>query len=314
MHGGTAVIAALLDALAAMNSINNSSTFRAAKPGEFTKRAFNAGKLDLTEVEGLADLIHAETEQQRKQALLQANGSLSKLYQNWRERLLKCIAHIEAFIDFAEDQHIDNTVLNDIDQQLKLLESDIIKHINDGRKGEILRNGIRCTIVGAPNVGKSSFMNKICCKPISIVTSIEGTTRDIIEAPFNIAGYPVVFSDTAGLRTQTADIIETEGISRALTCAQLADFILLIIDARMLEKFQFDIEQCRKMYMLELNVNESLFDKPMLTIINKIDLLDKNHRNLLHDRGGNDVVFMSCKEDIGIDKAIARIAGKLETM
>lgn len=162
---------------------------------------------------------------------MQANGSLSKLYKSWTDRLLKCTANIEAYIDFSEDQNIESNILSNLELEIIKLEQDISKHLKDGRKGELLRHGVRTVILGAPNVGKSSFMNKICCKPISIVTHIAGTTRDIIETSFNIAGYPVIFADTAGLRTNTKDIVETEGISRAIQYANTADLIILIIDA-----------------------------------------------------------------------------------
>lgn len=312
VHGGPAVIAAVLDALASMDG-RSSGEFRFARPGEFTKRAFSAGKLDLTEVEGLADLIHAETEQQRKQALLQASGSLSKLYCGWRQRLLRCIAHIEAYIDFAEDQHIDDTVLQEIDQQLHTLELDIAAHLNDGRRGEILRNGVHAAIIGAPNVGKSSFMNSICGRSVSIVTSIEGTTRDVIEAPFNVGGYPIVFADTAGLRTQTVDMIESEGIERAVSCAETCDVMLLLIDARMLVEFGCDLEECRKAYLGQLNIEVVAATKPILTVINKVDLLESGGTEMVESAGEN-VAFVSCKTGLGISIATAKLVKQLEVM
>lgn len=185
VHGSVAVIAAMS---AALNDIDG---IRPAQPGEFTRRAFWSNKLDLTEVEGLADLIHAETEIQRKQAMLQANGTLSKLYNDWRQRILRSVAHLEAYIDFSEDENIEADTIERVQMEVNGLICDIRRFLRDGRRGEMRRQGVKTVILGEPNVGKSSFMNHICQKPISIVASVAGTTRDVIETSFNIGGYPV---------------------------------------------------------------------------------------------------------------------------
>lgn len=185
VHGSVAVVAAISDALNRIDGI------RPAQPGEFTRRAFWSNKLDLTEVEGLADLIHAETEIQRKQALLQANGTLSKLYNDWRRRILNSVAHLEAYIDFGEDENIEADTIDRVQGEVTELINDIQRFLRDGRRGEMRRHGVKTVILGEPNVGKSSFMNHICRKPISIVASIAGTTRDVIETSCNIGGYPV---------------------------------------------------------------------------------------------------------------------------
>lgn len=185
VHGSVAVVAAMSDALNGIEGI------RPAQPGEFTRRAFWSNKLDLTEVEGLADLIHAETEIQRKQSLLQASGILSKLYNGWRQRILHSVAHLEAYIDFSEDENIEADTIERVKQDVGQLICDIRRYLSDGRRGEMRRHGVKTVILGEPNVGKSSFMNHICRKPISIVASVAGTTRDIIETSFNIGGYPV---------------------------------------------------------------------------------------------------------------------------
>ncbi|KMZ05549.1 uncharacterized protein Dsimw501_GD18297, isoform B [Drosophila simulans] len=204
VHGSLAVIAAMLDALGKVDGL------RPAEPGEFTKRAFFGGKLDLTEVEGLADLIHAETEAQRKQALLQSTGALARLYDNWRRRLIRCAAHLEAYIDFAEEEQIEGGIILQLGKELKAVKLEIREHLSDQRQGELLRDGVRTVIIGAPNVGKSSLLNLLCQRSVSIVTDQAGTTRDIIETMHNFGGYPVVFSDTAGLRRYTTDSIEQE--------------------------------------------------------------------------------------------------------
>ncbi|KAL3866912.1 hypothetical protein ACJMK2_044161 [Sinanodonta woodiana] len=225
VHGGPAVVGALLQTLARFPGCH------AAEPGEFTKRAFINGKLDLTEVEGLGDLIHAETEAQRRQALRQMEGDLSKLYTDWRERLIKCVAKIEAFIDFSEDQNIEDDVIETVNTEVNVLARELQNHLNDNRRGERLRGGVHVTILGEPNVGKSSLLNAICQRPAAIVTPIAGTTRDIIETAVNLGGYPVLLSDTAGLR-ETEDLVEKEGVERALKRAKQTDIIVLVLEAK----------------------------------------------------------------------------------
>ncbi|KAL1139572.1 hypothetical protein AAG570_006554, partial [Ranatra chinensis] len=231
IHGGSAVISAVLTSLASIEH------FRPAEPGEFTKRAFYAGKFNLTEIEGIADLIHSETEFQRKQAIIQMEGALGKLYDKWRGTLLGIVAHIEAYIDFGEDQQLEDNIIVDIRERLKLLQESIKNHLCDGRKGERLRDGVRTVILGAPNVGKSSLMNLLCREEAAIVSSEPGTTRDIIKTIIDISGFPVILMDTAGLREASSDIIEKEGMSRAKNIAAEADLIILVIDAHQLSQW-----------------------------------------------------------------------------
>ncbi|CAJ0633624.1 10439_t:CDS:2 [Entrophospora sp. SA101] len=208
VHGGTSVISGVLEALGSIEC------FRHAEHGEFTRRAFGNEKLDLTEIEGLADLLNAETEAQRRQALRQAQGGLKNLYESWRKQLIKNMALVEAIIDFGEDENIEDDVFDQVTNQIKQLIIEISEHMNDNRKGEILRDGIFVTVLGPPNAGKSSFLNYLAQRQAAIVSPIPGTTRDVIEVSLNIGGYPIVIGDTAGLR-QTDDLIEIEGISRA---------------------------------------------------------------------------------------------------
>ncbi|XP_055921960.1 tRNA modification GTPase GTPBP3, mitochondrial [Eupeodes corollae] len=290
VHGSLAVVEAMFDALGSIPGL------RRSQPGEFTKRAFFAGKLDLTEVEGLADLIHAETETQRKQALLQSTGSLSKLYKNWRERLLKCIAHMEAYIDFAEDENIEDDLLDNLCTQLISIRDDIQRHLNDQRKGEILRDGVQTTIVGAPNVGKSSFLNMMCQRSVSIVTPIAGTTRDVVESFHNICGYPVLFADTAGLRIDTDDIVEQEGINRARDRLQKSDLILLVMDAKVLSDKRVinkaSFESFKKDYLKELGITSDMSgESNLLIILNKTDLVGSED---LENFKSLDVALVSC--------------------
>lgn len=305
VHGGTAVVSSICDALV------NIEGCRPALAGEFAKRAFRSNKLDLIEVEGLADLIHAETEIQRKQALLQTGGALSKLYAEWRKILLRAVACFEAYIDFAEDENIEpetiNLVQNDVDQ----LITEMNRYLNDSRKGEMRRNGIKTAILGKPNVGKSSFMNHICQKPISIVASIEGTTRDIVESSFNIAGFPVIIADTAGLRNHTTDPIEKEGIHRARVYASQADLIILIIELNNLLETNLNIHEFKRLYLQEMGISEdnNILQKEMIVIANKCDLL-----NYLPTKYVDDVVCISCTENKGIENALQKIEETLRKL
>ncbi|XP_055850874.1 tRNA modification GTPase GTPBP3, mitochondrial [Episyrphus balteatus] len=290
VHGSLAVVEAMFDALGSIPGL------RLSQPGEFTKRSFFAGKLDLTEVEGLADLIHAETEAQRKQALLQSTGSLSKVYKNWRERLIKCVAHMEAYIDFAEDENIEDDLLEKLKTELLSLRENIQNHLNDHRQGEILRHGVRTTIIGAPNVGKSSFLNLMCQRKVSIVTPIAGTTRDVIESFHNICGYPVLFADTAGLRTLTDDVVEKEGISRAKDRIGKSDLLLLIVDATELSKRKITnkafFEGFKEQYLKELGITTDLLSETsLLVILNKVDLISSEDLEKLKNL---DVALVSC--------------------
>lgn len=208
IHGGSAVVTAVLQALGSVPGM------RPAEAGEFTRRAFQAGKLGLTEVEGLGDLIHAETEAQRRQALRQMSGDLGRLYQDWTHRLKRCLAHVEAFIDFSEDEQIEEGVLDQVERSISELQTEVERHLQDERRGERLRSGVHVVIAGATNAGKSSLLNTLCQRPAAIVSPIAGTTRDVVETALDIGGFPVVLSDTAGLR-DSPDLVEREGVRRA---------------------------------------------------------------------------------------------------
>ncbi|MBU6235112.1 MAG: tRNA uridine-5-carboxymethylaminomethyl(34) synthesis GTPase MnmE [Alphaproteobacteria bacterium] len=228
LHGGRAVIDALLAALAAADG------HRLAGPGEFTRRGFENGRMDLTAAEAIADLIAAETEAQREQALAQMAGGLSRLYDGWADRLTKSLAHLEADIDFP-DEDLPEGVAGLVRPVIRQVSFEIGQHLNDGRRGERLREGVKIAVVGAPNAGKSSLVNALAQREVAIVSDIPGTTRDVIEVHLNLGGYPVIVADTAGLRPDQIgqhghDAIEQEGIRRALQYAQDADIILLLFD------------------------------------------------------------------------------------
>ncbi|SMF62691.1 tRNA modification GTPase trmE [Azospirillum oryzae] len=224
LHGGRAVVTGVIEALATLPGL------RLAEPGEFTRRAFENGKLDLTEAEAVADLIDAETTAQRRQALRQMEGALGKLYDGWRERLTRALAHIEADIDFAEDD-LPGGVADAVRPVITGLADEIATHLNDGGRGERLREGLHIAIVGAPNAGKSSLLNALARRDAAIVSARAGTTRDIIEVHLDLGGYPVVLADTAGLREAAADEVEEEGIRRARDRAARADVKVAVFDA-----------------------------------------------------------------------------------
>ena len=223
VHGGRAVMAALLDAMSAIAGL------RPAEPGEFTRRAFLNGRLDLTAVEGLADLIDAETRAQARQALRQLDGALGRRYDDWRQTLLGALARLEAEIDFAPDEQVPEDLLEVVRPVVRRLSAEIAAHLADGYRGERLRAGLTVAVVGPPNAGKSSLVNCLARRDVAIVTPLPGTTRDVLEVHLDLAGYPVTLLDTAGLR-EAADLIEAEGVQRARSRAEAADLRLIMVD------------------------------------------------------------------------------------
>ncbi len=222
LHGGRAVVAAMLKALGAL------AGFRPAEPGEFTRRAFANRRLDLTQVEGLADLIQSETEAQRRQALRQADGSLGRLYDGWRERIVRARALLEAELDFADEEDIPGSVSVQAWDSMLQLSQELVNHISD-RRGERLRDGADIVILGKPNAGKSSLLNAIAKRDVAIVSEEAGTTRDMIEVRVDLGGYPATLVDTAGLH-EAAATVEREGIRRAEERARRADLVLWLSD------------------------------------------------------------------------------------
>ncbi|MEQ1789822.1 MAG: tRNA uridine-5-carboxymethylaminomethyl(34) synthesis GTPase MnmE [Rickettsiales bacterium] len=244
-HGSKAVIRRASEILSSMPNV------RMALPGEFSRRAFENGKMDLTEAEGIADLIDAETTAQAKQAIRQMQGELGKIYNNWRDEMVDLLARVEAYIDFP-DEDLPQSLKDQINSKIINLKSSIINHLNDNRRGERIREGIYVVILGAPNVGKSSLLNFLAGKEAAIVSATAGTTRDVIEVNMEIAGLPVTFADTAGLR-DTKDEIESEGIKRALDRARDADLKILMIDAN------------------DTAPDLSLADDDTIIVVNKVD-------------------------------------------
>ncbi|MDE0056985.1 MAG: tRNA uridine-5-carboxymethylaminomethyl(34) synthesis GTPase MnmE [Defluviicoccus sp.] len=224
VHGGRAVVEAVGLALGRTDGLVP------AGPGDFTRRAFAAGKLDLTQVEAIADLVDAETEAQRRQARRQAGGALAELYESWRGLLVGALAHLEAFIDFP-DEDLPREAEAEIAETVARLARDVARHLGDARRGERLRDGVAVAVLGPPNVGKSSLVNALARREAAIVAAEAGTTRDAIEIHLDLGGLPATVIDTAGLR-EAAGAVEAEGIRRALARADDADLRLVMLDAR----------------------------------------------------------------------------------
>jgi len=270
VHGGRGVIQSIMQALSEISGL------RPAERGEYSRRAVINGKMDLTEAEGLLDLVHAETEEQRKQALAQLDGNLGKLYESWRAQLVHHLAYAEAFIDFPEEE-IPPEKEQEINTDIHDLIQKISEHLSDNRRGERLREGFQIAILGVPNVGKSSLVNALTKKDVAIVSQTAGTTRDIVEAHLDVAGFPVILADTAGLRNSDEEI-EAEGIRRAVKRAEQADLILSIQDAK-------DYPNTKKL-------PKALDKKRVIILWNKSDLLKKNPSTNEH--------FISAKTGAGI--------------
>ncbi|XP_076666870.1 5-taurinomethyluridine-[tRNA] synthase subunit GTPB3, mitochondrial [Andrena cerasifolii] len=292
VHGGLAVVLSVLDALSKLR-------FQLAPPGEFTRRAFLNGKLDLTEAEGIGDLIEAETEKQRKQASNQASGSLRRLYNSWRMSLLNCLASLEAYIDFSEEHSLESNILEDSRTTLQKLSAEIQQHLTDGRKGEILRTGVRVAILGEPNVGKSSLLNLLSRKDAAIVASTPGTTRDVIELTTNICGYPMVLADTAGIRSDPGNEIEVEGIRRAKECTKRADLVMCVISAEKCFPSSFEEFLIRYKNLLGIRTEK------VIVVVNKVDLLIEEERKAWTDEN---VVALSCKTQEGLEELTDTLA------
>lgn len=228
LHGSKAVISALFEELQGFDGC------RLAEAGEFSRRAFENGKVDLVEIEGLADLLAAETEMQRRLAIEQSLGHVSQMFDDWRERLLTARALIEAELDFADESDVPGAVSERVWTSLAVLRDEISGKIDDEKRGEIIRDGFKVVIAGPPNAGKSSLMNALACRDVAIVTEYAGTTRDVIQCDLDIEGYAVRLYDTAGIR-ETADFVEREGIRRAQQKIDEADLVLLLGDISLVQ-------------------------------------------------------------------------------
>jgi len=286
LHGGRAVANALAEALLALG-------LRPAEPGEFSRRAFHNGKLDLTRAEAIADLVEAETAAQRRQALRQMGGALASLIEDWRERLLRARAHLEAEIDFAEEG-LPESLGRQARASLAALADEMAAHLADKRRGERLRDGFQVALLGAPNVGKSSILNRIAGREAAIVAASAGTTRDVIEVHLDLAGYPITIADTAGLRDlgqETEGEVEAEGIRRSRRRAEDSDLRLVVFDAGALPALDPE--------------SRALLGPGALALINKWDVVPGPTPNILCD---TPALAVSARTGAGFDALLAALA------
>jgi tRNA modification GTPase len=283
LHGSSAVLDGVFQALGTLRN------WRMAEAGEFTRRAFENGRMDLTEVEGLGDLLAAQTEAQRRQALNQYTGALGKLYDGWRQSLLSLRAAVEADFDFSDEEDVPGSVAEFVSADALSLARQIRAHLDDGRKGEIIRDGLRVVLVGLPNSGKSSLLNALAQRDVAIVTDLPGTTRDVLTVSLSLQDQLVVLSDTAGIRTSN-DVIELEGMRRAEEAARSADLILSLCPA-----------DTPGIHVVLPDALSQGFP-PVLKVRTKSDLLTDSE--MFEQEVGDDEISISIKTGSGLDALI----------
>jgi tRNA modification GTPase len=275
LHGGRAGVEAVSRALADLG-------LKLAEPGEFSRRAFQNGKLDLTQAEAIADLVDAETDAQRRQALGQLEGGLSVRYEGWRKRLIQALARLEAAVDFP-DEDLPETLQAEVGARIGELAGELEAALADAGRGQRIRDGLHIALIGPPNAGKSTLLNRLAGREAAIVTPIAGTTRDVIEIPATIDGFKVLFADMAGLRA-SADPIEQEGVRRALAWAETADCRLWVMDPTSPDPWSVPADMAHEGDVL---------------VINKSDLLNAPIR--LGDHDGIRCLTLSAKTGEGMD-------------
>jgi tRNA modification GTPase len=287
LHGGRAIIAAVFQVL------GNVGGFRPAQAGEFTRRALVNGKLDLAAVEGLGDLIAAETEGQRRQALAQFRGALSRRVEAWREKLISALAVLEASIDFVDEGDVPEDLLTPAVAIARALAVEIRSALSDAGRGERLREGFVVAIAGPPNVGKSTLLNRLARREVAIVTDIPGTTRDPIEVALDLGGVPVVLVDTAGVR-ETHDPIEAEGVRRAIARAEAADLVLWLVEAADTAAAPVPTAAVQT-----------------VVVRTKSDLIDSVAQRRLREAGN---LVLSAKTDSGVDQLLKLLTTEARTL
>ena len=295
LHGGPAVVEDTLEAITTLSDPASQSLVRMAQPGEFTRRAFDNGRLDLTSVEGLADLVRAGTSAQRRQALAASVGEVRARLETWRQVLVRSMALIEASIDFA-DEDLPDDLLQEVTQNIENLVRELSDELRAGDAGTRVRDGFLIAIVGPPNAGKSSLLNALAGKEAAIVSSIPGTTRDIVEVSLDMNGYAITIADTAGLR-EAADQIEQEGVRRAKGLIRTADMTILVLDGsdRTIAAEGPDVD----------------FDAVSIVAVNKADLMDGS---IEPDTGGGqkcEKLVVSAKTGAGLEKLRIAIMDKV---
>ena len=344
-HGSRAVVQGVLSALGSLNSrsLPTESTsreggdekrlaLRPADPGEFTQRAYAHGKLGLVEVEALADLIVADTSLQRKQALQQFDGRLSRLYMGWREELIKGLAHAEAVIDFGDDEVLDEdgddingegdggmSVWGTVRPRITSLREAMDRHLADASRGELLRDGLRIAIVGRPNAGKSSLLNLLAGRDAAIVSSTPGTTRDVVEVILDLGGVRCTLLDTAGVREEMEEgvnDIEVEGMKRARRAARDAHIIVGVVDASDYERGLDAVKEligCGDEYSLEMESSAVKSDN-VLYVLNKLDLVDDNEATAISKLSSDSSFGISCTTSEGVDNFLSSLTDEALSM
>ena len=286
LHGGRAILAAVFRVLGGIDG------YRPAEAGEFTRRALLNGKLDLAAVEGLGDLVAAETEAQRRQALAQFRGALSAKVEAWRARLIDALALVEAAIDFSDEDDVRGDLPRSSLKIAGELVSEIKPVLADAPRGERLREGFTVAITGAPNAGKSTLLNRLAAREVAIVSAIPGTTRDAIEVALDLAGVPVVLVDTAGMR-ESGDPVEAEGVRRAHARAAAADLVLWLVDDS------------------RADARPETMSRNTWLVRTKADLIDSDSQRDLRKQG---FIVVSAKSGLGIDELIAKLSNEAERL
>ncbi|RLV93641.1 tRNA modification GTPase MSS1 mitochondrial [Spathaspora sp. JA1] len=302
LHGGIAIIRSVLDAIKQLHDPHNGIYIRQAERGEFSKQGFMNGRFDLTELEGISDMIDAETESQRVATLASMTGKTRNEFAKWREDILGNIALLTTIIDFGEDQDIEeiNSLFDDVETEIRLVGKEIKEYLTKVQSSAILLRGIQLALLGPPNAGKSSILNILANKEAAIVSEIAGTTRDVLDIPLEIGGYKVVLGDTAGIRSlQFADQIEQEGIKRAKAKSLNCDFVVVVIDP--LQELDMDDMKSHLQLLLENG-------KPVLVVLNKEDLYPGESERLIGEYSEKFNIpqelfqCVSCETGTGIDK------------
>ncbi len=317
IHGGRAVLAALYE------SLGRFPKTRLAEAGEFARRAFDNGKIDLTTAEGIADLIDAETESQHKQAQLHASGHLGALYEDWRRRIIEAQALVEAAIDFSDESDVAETAIAQGFSVIEPLVRAITAHLADARRGEIIRGGFRVAIAGPPNAGKSSLLNTLAQRDAAIVSNQPGTTRDVVQVQMDLQGMAIIVSDTAGIRTTSSEI-EQEGIRRAWDQMQTADLVIWLDSRDAPSPPPPDLENAfdpRTQTQTTKNLHSTA--PSVIRVTNKCDLMDPiilddaelNRTNANSKTGfkNNAPIYISVKTNHGIDALIEEITASART-
>ncbi|ODQ63573.1 mitochondrial protein, forms a heterodimer complex with Mto1p [Nadsonia fulvescens var. elongata DSM 6958] len=318
LHGGTAIVRATLDTIKLLDT--SSRQIRYAEGGEFSRRAFQNGRLDLTQIEGIRDIIDAQTESQRKVAIGSASGKTKALYESWRTEIVKNMALLTALIDFSEDADIESAgeLFSQARANILILIDDINKHFKQIERSELLMSGIKLNLMGPPNAGKSSILNLIANRDAAIVSNIAGTTRDILEISMDIGGYKVVLGDTAGLRkSKFVNEIEAEGIRRAKNRFKNSDIVLTVISV---PERDFSVDSLVDDLIVE--EAKALSDKEIVVIVNKTDFLGKDkqpddikdHIASRLNINKSNIHLVSCLTNNGIPELLSSLTSKFSRM